>query len=184
MLDTNRNPSADRKTVESILKETLGAARVLWLDHGHLAGDDTDGHVDMLARFCTPSTIAHVICDDKADEHYANIRRMMEQLQGFHRDNGRAYTLIALPLPEPIYGKDNQRLPATYANFLILNGAIIVPCYGVDSDRVACDILSLGLPAYPLVKIDARPFIAQGGAIHCATMQLAPGTLSRAAALR
>ena len=173
----NRNGTHDRQYIEHRLRETLGIRRMLWLDHGYLAGDDTDGHVDVLARFCNPSTICHVICQDAQDAHFDALNKMVNQLQHFRQCNKEAYRLVPLPIPKPIFNQLGQRLPASHANFLIINRAVIVPIYDDVSDDIALKTLRTCFPNRDLIPIDARPLIQQGGGIHCATMQVSAGVL-------
>ena len=172
LLSPNRNPTYGKEALEKKFRELFGTERVLWLDHGHLLGDDTDAHIDTLARFCNPTTIAYVQCSDPADPHHAGLQKMEQQLQSFRRPNGQPYTLIPLPLPQPLYATDGHRLPATYANFLILNGAVLVPTYGVAQDKSALKILKKIFPDREVIGIDCRVLVEQHGSLHCMTMQL------------
>ncbi|MEN8261452.1 MAG: agmatine deiminase family protein, partial [Pseudomonadota bacterium] len=129
LLNPNRNPGMDIGELEAILKERLGVRRILWLDHGHLEGDDTDAHIDTLARFCAEDTIAYTACHGTEDPHYAQLQAMREQLREMTRENGEPYRLVELPLPAPIRSRQGTRLPANYANFLVLNEAVLVPVY-------------------------------------------------------
>lgn len=165
----NRNPDPER--AESILAEHLGIKRFLWLDHGYLAGDDTDGHVDTLARFCTPSTIVYQSCADRGDPNYAALNAMALQLASFKTPDGAPYRLIALPSPKPIYHPDGKRLPASYANFLIINEAVLVPTYDDPADAEALAELGRAFPEREIVAIPARALIYQYGSLHCMTMQ-------------
>lgn len=126
LLSPNRNASMNREEIETYLKKSFNLKQVLWLEHGYLAGDDTDSHVDTLARFCSPTSIAYVRCDDPADEHYEALEKMEKQLKKFRTLQGKPYQLFPLPLPESIV-EEGERLPATYANFLIINGAVLYP---------------------------------------------------------
>ncbi len=171
----NRNDDNDRGRIEKRLEQTLGGRRVLWLEHGGLAGDDTDGHIDNLARFCDPTTLCHVICRDENDEHYAPLQAMANQLRSFRRPDGELYRLIALPLPQPVHNANGARLPASYANFLIINGAVLVPVFDDPADAIALAALRPCFPGRELIPIDARPLIEQAGGLHCATLQVAAG---------
>lgn len=182
LLRGNRNPDFDRAALEAALRDSLGVRRVLWLAHGELAGDDTDGHVDTLARFCDPHTIAHVSCDDPDDEHFESLAAMAEELANLRTADGQPYRLVALPLPAAIHDDEGQRLPATHANFLIINGAVLAPTYGDPTDRVALAALQSCFPDREVVPIDCRPLIHQYGSLHCITMQLPRGALARPAA--
>ncbi|MEJ2347205.1 MAG: agmatine deiminase family protein [Gammaproteobacteria bacterium] len=178
LLYGHRNPGLGRADVEALLKRELGVRRVLWLRHGHLAGDDTDGHIDTLARFCDADTIAYSSCDDPADEHFDPLQRMQTELQALRRQDGAAYRLVPLPIPAPIRDGDGQRLPATYANFLIINGAVLVPTYDDPADRVALQRLGGCLPGREVVPVNSSPLIRQYGSLHCVTMQLPEGVLA------
>ena len=172
LLSPERNPQYNREELETVLKGQLGVERILWLEHGQLMGDDTDGHVDTLARFCDDRTIAYVSCDDQGDPHYASLKAMEQQLQQFTDTDGKPYRLVPLPLPAPHYDEEGQRLPATYANFLIINGAVLLPTYADPFDEIAITRLRECFPAREIIPIDARPLIHQFGSIHCVTMQL------------
>ena len=172
---TNRNVTGDRHHIERRLQRAVGAQRILWLTHGFLAGDDTDGHIDNLVRFCDASTLCHVMCRDESDEHFAPLRAMAEQLRSFRRPDGGYYRLIPLPLPRPIRNERGHRLPASYANFLIINGAVVVPVFNDPADEVAMATLRPCFPGRDLVAIDARPLIQQAGGIHCAALQVSAG---------
>ena len=177
LLSPNRNPHLDRAGLERALADLLGAERVLWLEHGALAGDDTDAHIDTLARFCPDDTIAYVRCDDPADEHFAPLAAMEAELQGFRTGAGRPYRLVALPWPRPVFDTDGHRLPATYANFLVVNGAVLVPTYRDPQDAAALETLAALFPGWQVIGIDSLPLIHQHGSLHCLTMQLPRGTL-------
>lgn len=178
LLTTTRNPDYDRAQVEKTLGELLGAERVLWLNHGYLAGDDTDTHIDTLARFCSADTICYVRCDDLQDEHYPALNAMKNELQQLRRLNGEPYHLVSLPWPDAIYGEGGERLPATYANFLIINSAVLIPVYGVPQDKDAEMLLGQLFPERQIIAIDCRPLIEQHGSLHCVTMQLAKGAVT------
>ena len=172
LLTPSRNENMDRSAIEALLKETLGAKRILWLNHGYLAGDDTDSHIDTLARFCAPDHICYVGCPDVSDEHYSALAAMEEDLTHFQQADGSPYRLTALPFPDAIHDDDGERLPATYANFLIINGAVLAPVYGVPQDAEALDTLRSIFPDRKIIDIDCRPLIKQHGSLHCVTMQL------------
>ena len=192
LLTDTRNPHYTRAEIEERLCSTFGAERILWLDHGYLAGDDTDSHIDTLARLCPGGGIAYVQCTDKTDEHYQELRMMEEQLRTFRQADGSPYVFFPLPMPEAIYadtesgklmtyteaqaakaeGKDIERLPATYANFLILNHAVLYPTYGQsENDEKARRVLERAFPKYDITGIDCRALIKQHGSLHCVTMQ-------------
>jgi agmatine deiminase len=178
LLSPNRNPHLSQSATEAALKELFGLDRVLWLHHGYLAGDDTDSHIDTLARFCDPETITYVRCDDPADEHFAALARMEAELQQLTTADGRPYRLIPLPWPAACYAEDGHRLPATYANFLIVNGGVLVPVYGVPQDEAALSVLRQAFPDRTIVGVNCRPLIEQHGSLHCVTMQYPSGVVS------
>lgn len=163
LLNPNRNAHLSKNQIEENLKSLFGLKEIWWLENGHLEGDDTDAHVDTLARFITHDTIAYVTCKDKNDSHYEPLKLMEEELKSLH------VKLTPLPLPEPIY-YDNERLPATYANFVFVNGGLIVPTYNQPSDAIALKTLQDALPHLKVVGVDARVFIRQHGSLHCACM--------------
>lgn len=178
LLTPTRNPELNETAIEDRLRRELGVTRVLWLDHGELAGDDTDGHIDTLARFCDPATIAYASCDDPADEHYAELLAMRGELEALRQRDGNPYRLIPLPLPHACYD-DEQRLPATYANFLIINDVVLVPTYGdPTADKHALRALADAFPGREVIGIDCLPLIRQYGSLHCVTMQLPAGALA------
>ncbi|MDW8287103.1 MAG: agmatine deiminase family protein, partial [Flammeovirgaceae bacterium] len=177
LLSHNRNYPLTVGEIEERLKAYLGVRRILWLHFGSLLGDDTDAHIDTLARFCNPQTIAYVKCYDKNDPHYDGLRRMEEELQQFKQADGKPYHLVALPLPSAIYDQSGYRLPATYANFLIINGAVLVPIYQVSEDKEAITLLRKCFPDREIIPIDCRVLIRQHGSLHCITMQYPLGVL-------
>ncbi|MGM0677308.1 MAG: agmatine deiminase family protein [Pseudomonadota bacterium] len=172
LMTPSRNPGLDTRAVESVLRRELGAQRVLWLKHGHLEGDDTDGHVDTLARLCDPDTIAHVVCEDPEDPHHGPLLAMTRELAALRTPQGHPYRLVPLPLPAPIHNEEGQRLPATHANFLIINGAVLVPTYNDPADEVALEALAGVFPDREIIGIDCRALIRQFGSLHCVTMQI------------
>lgn len=178
MLSPNRNPQWSKKQIEQRLKNLFGLQQVLWLHHGYLAGDDTDSHIDTLARLCSPDTIAYVRCDQPADEHYSALQAMEQELRAFRTPGGQPYRLVPLPWPDPCHAPDGHRLPATYANFLILNGAVLVPTYQVRQDAEALRILQSVFPGREVIGIDCRPLILQHGSLHCVTMQYPAGVVA------
>lgn len=177
LLAPTRNPGWPRERIEAFIKEELGVSRLLWLEHGYLAGDDTDSHIDMLARFCDEHTIAHVTCEHPEDEHYAELQEMAAELADLRDAGGRPYTLVALPLPQPKRDRDGRRLAASYANFLIINQAVLVPVYNDPADQDALDRLGACFPDRTIIDIPCLPLISQNGSLHCATMQLPAGVL-------
>ncbi len=178
LLSANRNDHYSKAELETFFKEAFGLDRILWLRHGYLAGDDTDSHIDTLARLCDARTIAYVQSDDPTDEHDDALRRMEEELRAFRTVDGHPYTLISLPMADPVHDpEDGHRLPATYANFLILNGAVLVPTYASPKDVLALERLDGAFPGREIVGIDCRPLIRQHGSLHCVTMHIPSGFL-------
>lgn len=178
LLNPNRNPQYTKADIEARLKAWLGMERILWLDHGYLAGDDTDSHIDTLARLCPNDTIVYVRCTDPEDEHYEALRAMEEQLRTFRTPTGQPYRLLPLPMARPAY-YEGERLPATYANFLIINGAVLYPTYGTPTqDEAAAKVLATAFPHYDIVGIDCQVLIRQHGSLHCATMQFPRGVFN------
>ena len=172
LCNPNRNAGLTKKEVTLKLQEMLGCKRVLWLDDGYLAGDDTDSHVDTLARFINKETIAYVKCDNVEDEHYAALLKMEQQLKTFKTVEGNAYTLIPLPMTEAIYNAEGIRLPATYANFLITNTALIFPTYNDLHDEEVGILFKDLFPEKEIIPINCLKLIEQGGSLHCSTMQI------------
>ncbi|MFV0591479.1 MAG: agmatine deiminase family protein [Draconibacterium sp.] len=171
LLEKNRNPQLSKAEIEGILKQNLGTKKVLWLDHGFLTGDDTDSHIDTLARFCNQNTIAYVGCNNPDDEHYQALQQMKNQLQQFTNADGEKYDLVELPFADPCFDDEGRRLPATYANFTIINGAVLVPGYGLSQDQKAVDIFTKIFPEREIIPVNCRILIEQHGSLHCVTMQ-------------
>ena len=167
LLSENRN-NLSKEEIEAKLKEYLGAERILWLHHGYLAGDDTDSHVDTLARFCSPDTIAYVKCDDENDEHYSELKKMEEEIFSFAPLGVGG---IPLPMADAVYDENGDRLPATYANFLIINDAVLMPTYNSPKDEIARGQLQKAFPDREIIGIDCTALIKQHGSLHCVTMQ-------------
>ena len=177
LLNANRNPHLNKQKIEQALFQQLGAKRVHWLDHGFLAGDDTDSHIDTLARLCPDDTIVYVHCDDPTDEHFSALQKMKQQLQQLRTQEGKPYRLIPLPWPKARYDEKGQRLPATYANYLVINGAVLVPTYNDPADSVAEQVIGDAHPGREIIGIDCRPIIRQHGSLHCISMQIPRGVL-------
>jgi agmatine deiminase len=172
LLSPNRNDSLSKSEIEGCLKHFFGAEQVLWLKNGYLAGDDTDSHIDTLARFCSVDTIAYVKCTDKTDGHYEALSKMEEELKSFTQLNGEPYRLVALPMtPAILDPADDHQLPATYANFLIINGAVLFPIYNCETDTEAVEIIKSVFPDREIIPIDCSVLIRQHGSLHCVTMQ-------------
>lgn len=178
LLDRNRNPHLGKEEIEAFLASELGARHFLWLDHGYLAGDDTDSHIDTLARLCPDDTILYIKCDDPSDEHYQALSKMEEELRSFRTSSGTPYRLVPLPFPSPCYDEEGNRLPATYANYLVINGAVLVPTYGDKHDGAALEAVRSVFPGRSVIGIDCLPLILQHGSLHCVTMQIPKGVLS------
>lgn len=177
LLNPNRNPHLSRRDLEEFLGLELGADRFLWLEHGYLAGDDTDSHVDTLARLCPNDTIIHLACDDPGDEHYRALGSMRRELEAFRTREGDPYRLLALPWPAARLDEEGKRLPATYANFLVINNAVLVPTYGDKQDDAALAVVASAYPGRRIVGINCLHLIAQHGSLHCVTMQIPKGVL-------
>lgn len=171
LLAPHRNQPLSQAEIEARLKQELCAERVIWIDHGHLTGDDTDGHIDTLVRICPDDTLLYIGCDDPEDEQYKDLRLMEEQLKTFRTLEGKPYRLLKLPMPRPILFEGEQ-LPATYANFLVINGAVLCPTYDQpDLDAEALRLIGEAFPDREIVGIDCRSIIKQHGSLHCCTMQ-------------
>lgn len=190
LLNTNRRregdviPTLDRQQVEMLLQDRLGVDRVLWLAHGYLAGDDTDSHIDTLARLAPGNTILYVQCADKDDEHFSALQAMEQELQAFRTTEGKPYRLLALPMADACYDEDGERLPATYANFLIMNHAVLYPTYAQpDKDEKARQVLQMAFPQHEIVGVDCRSLIRQHGSLHCVTMQYPRGVVPQSPSL-
>ncbi len=172
LLAPHRNQPMTQAEIEARLKHDLCAERVLWIDYGNLTGDDTDGHIDTLVRIAPNYTLLYIGCDDEADEQYADLKKMEDQLKTFRTLSGEPYKLVKLPMPRAIYDEDGLRLPATYANFLVINGAVLVPTYNQpDLDAEAMRLIGEAFPGRDVVGIDCRSIIKQHGSLHCCTMQ-------------
>lgn len=170
----NRNGGLSRGQAERTLSRLLGIDHFLWLDHGYLAGDDTDGHIDTLARICPGDVIIYVGCQNPDDEHYAELAVMKRELETFKTRDGHKYNLVELPLPSAIFDpEDGHRLPATYANYLVTDRVVLVPSYGQQhEDDLAAGIIQSVYSDRAVKSIDCRALIRQHGSLHCATMQI------------
>lgn len=176
LLSPNRNSHLSKEEIEKYLKKAFGLDRVLWLDYGYLAGDDTDSHIDTLARFCDEHTIAYVKCENEEDEHFESLAKMEEQLKTFVDYEGKPYRLIPLPMATLVFDEDNDRLPATYANFLIMNEAVLMPTYDDKAiDDKAIQQLKTAFPTREIVGVNCSALIKQHGSLHCVTMQFPKG---------
>jgi agmatine deiminase len=164
-----RNPGLDRSDLERIFQKFLGVTNVIWLGHG-IAGDDTHGHVDDISRFIAPRTVLTAIEPNRRDPNHAPLKQNFKKLKSAADQDGKRLEVIELPMPAPIVHR-GQRLPASYANFFIANGSVLVPIFGDPNDRVALDIIAQALPSRTVVPIYCRDFIWGLGAIHCMTQQ-------------
>ena len=179
LLAPHRNQPLTKAQIDQRLRDYLCAERVLWIDHGLLIGDDTDGHIDTLVRMAPHDTLLYIGCDDAHDGQYAELSLMEQQLHTFRTKEGKPYRLLRLPSPHPIYDDDGQRLPATYANFLVVNGAVLCPTYNQpDTDAEALRTVEKAFPNRDIVGIDCCSLIKQHGSLHCCTMQFPTGVLS------
>jgi len=169
-----RHPDQSRQEMSTILRDGLHAERVLWLDYGYLEGDDTDAHIDTLARFAPGDRIVYQACDDAADPHHDELQRMAAELAALRTPDGRPYQLYPLPWAQPIID-EGRRLAASYANYLIVNGAVLVPAYGDAADDEAARIIGTAHPDREVVQVPCRALIWQNGSLHCITMQLPAG---------
>ena len=194
LLAPNRNQPLTQEEIDEELRIRLKAKRIVWLHHGQLIGDDTDGHIDTIVRIAPDDTLLYNRCDDSSDEQYEDFLALEEELKTLLTLDGKSYRLIALPQPDAIYddgdqlysceeitskklagedASDYDRLPATYANFLIINGAVIVPTYNQpEKDKAACDAIAMAFPDREIIPIDSRTIVRQHGSIHCCTMQV------------
>lgn len=177
LIDPKRNPGWTAADIERILSARLGIHHLLWLEHGAISGDDTDGHIDTLARFCSPRTICYARCQDPADADFAELQAMERELRALRDPAGHPYHLVPLPMPAPVLDAAGRRLPAGYANFLIINGAVLVPTYADPADTEALAVIGDLFPRRTVLPLDCRPLIEQGGSLHCISMQLAAGIL-------
>ena len=178
LLEANRNPHLSQSEIEAKLLDLLGAERLLWLDHGALEGDDTDSHIDTLARLAPDDTLVYQGCQDPGDSHYPELQAMARQLAGFRTATGDPYRLIELPWPQARFDEEGQRLPATYANYLVVNGAVLVPTYDDPADAAALAAIARAFPDRQIVGVDCCALVEQHGSLHCVTMQLPAGVLA------
>lgn len=173
LLSPNRNGQMSREEIENYLKEQLNIEKILWLEYGYLAGDDTDSHTDTLARLAPHDTIVYVRCDDPDDEHFEELHLMEKELKKLRTLSGQPFNLVAIPMPDAIFDEEGERLPATYANYLVLNHAVIMPVYGQKAkDFLATQIIKIAFPDHEIIPVDCRALIRQHGSLHCMTMQI------------
>ena len=171
LLSERRNSGWSQDEIELELTRQLGLKQIHWLHHGHLIGDDTDAHIDTLARFVSPEKIAYVKCEDSSDVHYQSLLDMEKELIQLKTIAGKPYELVPLPFPQAIFNDSGERLPATYANFLIINHGVLLPVYGQSTDQQAIDVLGSCFPGREIISINCLPLIEQFGSLHCVTMQ-------------
>ncbi|WP_028669959.1 agmatine deiminase family protein [Saccharospirillum impatiens] len=179
VLNPNRNGDTSRQTLDKHLKTWFGSQQILWLENGALAGDDTDAHIDTLARFAPEGILVFQGCQDENDAHFEQFSAMKRELTAFTDASGNPYRLIELPWPDAQFNQQGQRLPATYANFLVANQILLVPTYSVPQDGAALERLAEAFPDHRVVGIPCLTLIEQFGSLHCITMQLPKGTLSQ-----
>lgn len=173
----NRNEHLTQEEIERFLLRIFHLKRVCWIKNGYLAGDDTDHHIDTLVRICPNNTIAYVQCLDTKDEHYQALKAMEDELKALRTLQGKPYRLLPLPMADAIY-EGEERLPATYANFLVLNDAVLYPTYQQPvQDQKASEVLQQAFPERAIIGIDCTALILQHGSLHCATMQYPAGVL-------
>lgn len=177
LLNPNRNPGLNQAELEAALREDFGVAKINWLHHGALQGDDTDSHIDTLARLCPDQRIAYQSCDVPEDSHYQELRLMEDELRAMTSASGEPYGLIPLPWPTAKYDAERRRLPASYANFLVVNGLVIMPTYDDPRDSEALAQIAKAFPGYDVQGLDCSTAIIQHGSLHCLTMQLPQGVL-------
>ncbi len=178
LLNKNRNPDFTAAQISEFIIAEFNLRAIHWLSEGLIVGDDTDSHIDMLARFTDSNTIVHASCDDPNDAHYLPLQKMQQELKTFKTASGGNYQLHALPIPAAILDDEGNRLPASYANFLIINQAVLLPTYADPCDETAINVLQSCFPDRTIIPIDARAAITQGGSLHCLTMQLINGALN------
>jgi agmatine/peptidylarginine deiminase len=172
-----RHPEQSREEMSALLRRELAAERVLWLEHGYLQGDDTDAHIDTLARFAPGNAIVFQSCDDPADTHFDELNKMGEELAALRTLEALPYHLHPLPWARPILD-DGRRLAASYANYLVIDGAVLIPSYDDAADAKAARIIGDAHPGRRVIQIPCRPLIWQNGSLHCMTMQLPQGLLA------
>lgn len=175
LLSVNRNQGMTRDEIEAYLIKEFNIQRVLWLSSGYLAGDDTDSHIDTLARFCNAKTIAYVTCTDTSDEHFESLASMEKELKAFRTMDGSPYTLVPLPMADYVEDDRGNRLPATYANFLIINDKVLIPFYSTSKDEIVRRQLQDVFPDRQVIGIECSALIKQHGSLHCVTMQFPAG---------
>lgn len=173
LLAPTRNPGMTKSDIEEFLGRELGVDHILWLNHGALSGDDTDSHIDTLARLAPHDTIIYTGPGEEDNPDHEELALMREEIRELRTREGNPFNLIELPLPSPVYDSDGMQLPATYANYLVAPGFIYMPVYGQPAkDKLAAQMLKIAYPDHEVVKIDCRALIEQHGSLHCVTMQI------------
>ena len=169
LLNPNRNPHLNQQEIEAFLCAYYGVQQILWVDEG-IIGDDTDGHIDDTVRFVNEHTVLTVVEENTKDENYALLQHNLKQLSQMRLSNGRSLDIIELPMPDPVIYED-QRLPASYANFYIANKYVIVPTFRCSKDARALEIISSCFPERKVVGIDSTDIIWGLGSFHCLSQQ-------------
>lgn len=182
LLSPNRNAEMGKNDITAYLKAVFGVSNVLWVSHGEMTGDDTDGHIDTIARFAPNDVILYngPVCPEGelAPDFASQLKAMEDEIKTFTNVQGKGYHLMQLPVPAPIFDDEGDQLPATYANFLITNKSVLVPVYGQPlTDDLALKIIDVAFPNHNVVGIDCNPLIKQHGSLHCVTMQLPKNTV-------
>lgn len=173
LLSPNRNGGGTRAEIGEVLTRELGVDHILWLDYGALIGDDTDSHIDTLCRMAPGNTIIFTGCRDMDDPHFEELLHMRAQLSMFRNAEGEPFNLLELPLPDAVVDEEGNRLPATYANYLVTPRAVYMPVYGQpDKDELACQTIRIAFPDLDVVPVDCRTLVKQHGSLHCSTMTL------------
>lgn len=178
LLTSSRNEGWTKEQIDNELSKQFNIQQIHWLHQGSLQGDDTDAHIDTLARFISPQKIMYVKCDDDNDPHFQPLLDMEQELSELCTLDGQPYELIPLPLPDPVYNSQGDRLPATYANFLIINSAVLLPVYNQTADQQIVELFEKHFPDRKIIAINCLPLIEQFGSLHCVTMQFPAGVLA------
>lgn len=176
LLSPNRNGGRTKKEIGDKLAEYLGADHILWLDYGALEGDDTDSHIDTLCRMAPDNIIIFTGCRDMDDPHFEELLHMRAQLEMFRNAEGEPYNLLELPLPDAVYDEESNRLPATYANYLVTPRSVFMPVYNQpEKDMLACQTIKIAFPHHNIVPVNCLSLLKQHGSLHCSTMTLVIG---------
>ena len=173
LLSPNRNGGKSKKEIGERLRDVLGVEHILWLDHGALEGDDTDSHIDTLCRMAPDNVILFTGCRNMDDPQFEELLKMRAQLSLFRNMEGESYNLVELPLPDPIFDSEGNRLPATYANYLVTERNLFMPVYNQPAnDLLACQTVRIAFPNHNIIPVDCRTLLLQHGSLHCSTMQI------------